>query len=159
MRVIENVNEARFWSKVDRSGPVPEARPELGPCWIWTAAVSQPDGYGRVGVGDRVMLAHRVSYTISVGPIPAQRQLDHLCRRRECVNPGHLEPVTHQENVARGEAGAVKAAMQAAKTHCPQGHRYDEQNTYVARRKNRAPDRQCRKCRAAAARRYQQRGK
>jgi hypothetical protein len=81
----------RFWSKVDRSGP----------CWLWTGGTSNA-GYGhfhptkRQGKG-----AHRVAYELVRGPIPEGLELDHLCRVVTCVNPDHLEPVTHAENMRR----------------------------------------------------------
>ena len=140
----------RFWLKVDQKGD--------DECWRWLAAIGQPDGYGRFAIGSRTYLAHRVAYTISRGPITDEMQLDHLCRHHECVNPAHLEEVSHAENVRRGSAGLVIAEHQRSKTHCPQGHPYDGENTYFAKRSGRAnPERQCRRCRAAASRRYLQR--
>ena len=60
-------------------------------------------------------IAHRLTYQWAKGPIPAGMELDHLCRNRRCVNPAHLEPVTHRENVRRG---AGWAGVNAQKTHC-----------------------------------------
>jgi hypothetical protein len=82
----------RFWSKVDKGGP--------GGCWVWTASLNNM-GYPRFNAGDREMLAHRFAYEDVVGPIPDGLELDHLCRRPVCVNPAHLEPVTHRENMRR----------------------------------------------------------
>jgi hypothetical protein len=83
---------------------------------------------------------HRVAYELLVGPIPEGLELDHLCRNTRCVNPEHLEPVTGRENLMR--AVSSWAAKNAAKTHCPQGHPYDEENTKVKRDGGRA----CRAC-------------
>lgn len=88
--------EERFWAKVDRSGD----------CWRWTGALAR-GGYGFAVVGSRddpqrYRNAHRFAYELSVGPIPEGLELDHLCRNRRCVNPAHLEPVTHSENMRRG---------------------------------------------------------
>jgi len=94
------------------AGPVPEKfRHQVvaaeGGCWHWVGAL-QPNGYGRVKVGGRALMAHRAVYEAVCGPIPDGLQLDHLCRNRGCVNPAHLEPVTQLENTLRGNsAGAI----------------------------------------------------
>ncbi|ALG85838.1 HNH endonuclease signature motif containing protein [Gordonia phthalatica] len=78
-----------FW-EVDGSG-----------CWIWNRKI-RPDGYGRKSLGKYVQVpAHRWVYEQCVGPIPDGLELDHLCNVRACVNPDHLEPVTHTENMLR----------------------------------------------------------
>jgi hypothetical protein len=131
---------ARFWAKVD-------IRSYDG-CWEWTAA--RHNGHGFFNVGGRTTTAHRVSYEQIVGPIPDGLQLDHLCRNRGCVNPMHLEPVTCGENLARGE---TINAINAAKTHCPQGHPYSGENLKIT------PQgfRECKECNGAKALRYQAR--
>jgi hypothetical protein len=83
-----------------------------------------------------------------MGAVPEGLELDHLCRVRGCVNPKHLEPVTHRENLMRGESWS---AVNARKTHCPEGHPYDETNTYIDGKGRR----RCRECaRAYDLRRY-----
>lgn len=62
-------------------------------CWEWTGYVNVR-GYGALKYRGKVLAAHRVSYELFVGPIPGGLQLDHLCRNRSCVRPGHLEAVT-----------------------------------------------------------------
>jgi hypothetical protein len=113
--------EQRFWSKVDRRGD--------DECWPWTAGRLPGSDYGQFWVASagQNVGAHRVAYELLVGPIPEGAYLDHLCRNHPCVNPAHLEPVTCQENLLRGE---THAAANASKTHCPEGHPYDETNTY-----------------------------
>lgn len=73
-------------------------------------------GYGKVNRDGRSVYAHRAMWELMVGPIPEGLELDHLCRNPPCVNVGHLEPVTHAENMRRAAA---------ARTHCPHGHEYD----------------------------------
>lgn len=97
-------------------------------CWLWLAAASSL-GYGYFFDG-KLKLAHRVSYEMHVGPIPDGLDLDHLCRNPSCVNPDHLEPVTRKENINRGIVAQVHRVRYAKITHCPQGHAYDEKNTY-----------------------------
>lgn len=112
-------------------------------CWQWLGRTS--DGYGHFNVLGGFMLAHRFSYEFLVGSIPEGLVLDHLCRNRACVNPAHLEPVTYQTNILRGNG---LAAQNAAKTHCPSGHPYDEVNTLRLNGR-----RHCRACSAAKGRR------
>jgi hypothetical protein len=110
--------EERFWPKVDKAGPIPANRPELGPCWLWTS-IKTERGYGYFiantsraartpNGGQKRVPAHRYAYELVVGPVPEGLELDHLCRNHSCVNPAHLEPVTHQENVRRGMAGPMR---------------------------------------------------
>lgn len=127
--------EARFWAKVDKSG--------LGGCWLWTAQITA-SGYGGFWTG-KPDFAHRYAYQLLVGPIPAGRQLDHLCRVRHCVNPAHLEPVTGRENTLRGEG---ISATNARKTRCKYGHPFDAENTYTYR-----GSRICKTCMAERLRR------
>lgn len=111
-------------------------------CWEWTAARNQ-FGYGvihRLDEGSR--LAHRILYEMLVGPIPEGLELDHLCRNRGCVRPSHLEAVTRQVNILRGDNPRIVKARNASKTHCPHGHPYDEQERY--RRPN--GERRCGAC-------------
>lgn len=133
----------RFWDKV-----LPE--PNSG-CWLWTGSLGS-GGYGQIGAGGhdgRPLGAHRVSYEMNVGPIPAGFTLDHKCRVRCCVNPNHLEPVTRGENVKRGQAGVLTGAKYRAMTHCRNGHEYSPENTAH----NKDGSRRCRQCTAARDRR------
>lgn len=72
-------------------------------------------------------MAHRAVYEHLRGPIPVGLELDHLCRNTRCVNPAHLEPVTHRENALRGVG---VSAINAAKTHCKYGHDLTNPDNY-----------------------------
>lgn len=88
----------RFMSKVDREGPVPAKRPELGRCWEWMAGKSSL-GYGMFTVvGRGYISAHRWYYEQLHGEVPRKFDLDHMCHNRGCVNPAHLRPVTRKAN-------------------------------------------------------------
>lgn len=95
-------------------------------CWFFNGA-HDSSGYAHIGNGKRGkhIKVHRWMYENFKGPIPEGLEPDHLCRVRLCINPDHLEPVTHQENMKRGYWGS--------KTHCPQGHEYTPENTLANR--------------------------
>lgn len=95
-------------------------------CWVWTGTTNGR-GYGRVWSVGKQKKAHRVFYELLVGDIPEDLELDHLCFNKLCVNPAHLEPVTHQENLRR--AGITGLLGPELKTHCPRKHPYTPENT------------------------------
>jgi len=106
----------RWTSKVDTSSD----------CHLWLAGTSTA-GYGKISLDDVTEFAHRVAWVAAHGEqVPPGLQLDHLCRVRRCVNPDHLEPVTRRENILRGESHQAKNAR---KTHCANGHPFNESNT------------------------------
>lgn len=108
--------EARFWPKVEVDGD----------CWIWRAA-TQRTGYGRFGMrAGWVEYAHRVAYWLLLGEWP-ELELDHLCRRRNCVNPDHLEPVPSGVNSARGAHPNFLAHRRGT---CRRGHPLTPENAY-----------------------------
>lgn len=74
------------------------------PCWLWTMADSgrgRGGGYPRMKLNDRTCAVHIVSFTNAHGYVPGNKQIDHRCRNRMCVNPDHLEMVSHLENQKR----------------------------------------------------------
>ena len=109
-------------------------------CWEWQGC--RRKGYGRFRFEGHMVSAHRFAFEQVRGKIPDGLQLDHLCRNHTCVNPEHLEIVTNQENCRRGNTGLHNAV----KTHCPQGHPYNQRNTYIYYTRDGLALRNCRIC-------------
>jgi hypothetical protein len=108
----------RFWSKVDLGGWLD--------CWPWKRAVGS-HGYGALTVESKPWLAHRLAYTLLVGPIPKGLTIDHLCQNKVCVNPCHMEVVTRGENARRGEPNRqVRSGggWMRQRDACANGHEY-----------------------------------
>lgn len=130
----------RFMEKVDKDGPVPSIRPELGPCWLWTGSVTL-QGYGIFGLPG-ASEAHRASYLLFKGPIPEGLEVDHLCFVRPCVNPAHLEAVTHEENIRRGVAAKPLLDPESVKQYrgcrceeCSKARRLRDREAKASRRR------------------------
>lgn len=104
--ILTDAEVDRFLAKID---------PQLDGCWLWTGAGAP--GYGRVNVGGRTRLAHRIAYEHWNGPIPEGFHVDHRCRVRACVCPDHLEAVTQAENNRRAPNGGT-AGRWAERTEC-----------------------------------------
>lgn len=122
--------EQRFWSQVKKGEP--------DQCWPWTKFIRK-DGYVNFKVRGRILLAHRWSYMQVHGEIGPEIKIDHECNNRSCVNPAHLRPLTIRENTLR--SAIAPAAINARKTHCPQGHPYSPENTIREK-----TGRRCRTC-------------
>lgn len=86
-------------------------------CHLWSGALNS-NGYGVFYLNGRMQYAHRIAYN-DVGALSEETEIDHLCRVRRCVNPKHLEPVSHRENTLRGDTVSGKSARQEL---CIRGH-------------------------------------
>ena len=126
--------DERFWSKVTKTDG----------CWLWTGA-RDSQGYGNTWVDGGYRKAHWVAWFLTYGSWP-EAVLDHVqargCLNKNCVNPAHLEDVTQRENVHRSLG---PAAVNAAKTHCGQGHPLSGDNLRVTAGAY-GPKRRCRAC-------------
>jgi hypothetical protein len=122
---------ARFWAKAVQRGD----------CWEWIGSRNKK-GYGSFRPTSRVssVLAHRWIWEQVNGPIPEGKEIDHLCRNRACVNPGHLEPVSHLVNIRRGLIGRPLIS-------CVRGHLYRDTGQISSE-----GDIKCRKCASSRAR-------
>lgn len=115
-------------------------------CWEWKGK-KRPDGYGvctkMVGGKTQYFRVHRLTYMEAKGEIPKGLVLDHLCRNPSCVNPDHLEAVTHTENKRRGMG---VAALNERKIFCKRGHKLDGDNLLRLPRSGGRFHRNCRTC-------------
>jgi hypothetical protein len=144
----------RVWGRV-----VLDPSPLGDDCWLWQGSLS-PGGYGLVSVNGAWVGyigaprpgnhgVHRVSFWMAGGTIPDGYEIDHLCRRRHCVNPTHMEAVTPRTNTLRGTSAA---AVSARRDCCIHGHPLDGANVYWN-----GIQRVCRECRRLSARRQLER--
>lgn len=93
--------EVQFWAKVDKRGPEE--------CWNWVAHLND-FGYGRINTGQKLTLAHRLSYEWANGHISEDKVIDHTCHNPACVNPAHLREVTMKQN-SENRFGAQKDSV------------------------------------------------
>ena len=135
-------------SAIDRFCAKVKINHETG-CWDWTGSFTR-GGYGSFSYKGKTTRVHRFSYTHFIGEIPEVLDIDHLCRNRACVNPLHMETVTRKVNCRRGECGKLTGLQNRQKSHCPQGHPYNKENTTWDKK----GERTCKICRKVSKLRY-----
>lgn len=123
---------------VDRFLTIIDLGQDPGPCWLWPKSIGS-HGYGQVGWqredGTRTTTtAHRVAWVAAGHTLTPGMDVHHECFTNPCVNHHHLTEISPSEN--------RRDNLQRTKTHCPQGHEYDQANTYVDPKGHR----RCRAC-------------
>jgi len=122
---------------------------------VWDGYIGKRGGYATITRHGGPLLAHRVAYEIANGPIPTDKEIDHLCRVRCCINPDHLEAVTRSTNLIRGIGPGIWSKRMLAlneerranlPTHCSRGHEYTAENTLTYE-----GHRRCRTCKNATS--------
>lgn len=112
-------------------------------CWLWTG-YKDKDGYGKTKLNNHTIRANRLSWILYNGEIPAGMCVCHSCDVPSCANPKHLWLGTMADDMKdrdlKGRHG------QSSKTHCPNGHEYNEINTWYGVDKNGYRNRHCRVC-------------
>jgi hypothetical protein len=146
-RTYGETADERFWRQVEGG--------DVQTCWTWIGRPANA-GYGKFVDGRKWYQAHRFAFERLIAEIPDGLELDHLCRNRVCVNPWHMEPVTHYVNTRRALLGKPFTGRRpaAVATHCANGHLRTEANTYISPNGH---SRDCRDCGRERARRYKAR--
>lgn len=145
--------EERFWSKVNKDGPIPEHMPHLGKCWVWIGGTNgQKIQRGTITIGGVTQRAYRVSMEIHKIDIPKGMDVCHKCDNGLCVNPSHLKIGTRSENILDAASKGRLRNQNKDKTHCLNGHALSGLNLCINKQKNGRQYRDCKACRKERAR-------
>lgn len=150
--IEKDARKARFWPKVDIQ--------DDNSCWSWRGSHDQR-GYGQFWDKGRRIKAHRMAWQLFNGqPFPEGKEACHTCDNPNCVNPRHIWPGTHRENI-KDAVDKKRVIPPAPKTReqlpekmtCPHGHPYSDENTYI----NANGAKVCRECARIARTKYNRR--
>lgn len=142
--IAENLKTSYF----DRIVSKCELVPKTG-CLIWSG-YKDKQGYGTIWCGGKKRFTHRVMFEIVKSPIPEGLVIDPLCRNPSCINTDHMECVTNEENLLRGEKFREEFRTgKKYKKHCINGHILSDDNLYVHRGR-----RNCKECYRIRCREY-----
>lgn len=128
-------------------------------CWLWIGACDFEDGYGRFKINGIPERTHRLAYERWIGPIVdatnKRMVVDHICRKKNCVNPEHLRLVNYRVNAENSES---PIADNIRKEECDKGHPFTPDNTYAVKGGKTWPaGRACKTCRREWMREYRAR--
>lgn len=142
--------DTRFWSKVNKNGPL---HPVLKTrCWLWIA--SNARGYGTFKLDGIAVRANRIAWVLTHGALPRERCVLHRCDNPPCVNPEHLFLGTQVENILDLDAKGRYVSANAQKTHCKRGHPLSGANAVTVQRHTGSAFRSCRKCQRLRDKKY-----
>lgn len=100
------------------------------PCKVWTGS-QNGSGYGERRINWKKYYVHRLAWEEANGPIPDGMFVLHHCDNPACYEPTHLFLGTHQDNMADMAAKGRGKTRNLQITHCPHGHEYTPENTYI----------------------------
>ena len=115
-----------------------EVDPATG-CWNWLIGFN-PNGYATIRINNHSYTVYKLLHKLLHGPLLKGLELDHKCRNRRCINPDHLEPVTHTENMRRSpkvckltvdKVREIKELLRVGVTHRTIAARFDVEKTAV----------------------------
>lgn len=148
------MNIETFWTKVQFSG------------FCWHYGDYKYTNHTNISLNGKATGVHTVAYEYLMGKVPLGLELDHLCYNKRCVNPDHLEPVTHAENIRRAwarkkehEQGMFKGAglRSTSEGQCRQGHTLAEVGVLHSKRSSGRLRLKCKQCQKEIQARWRRR--